>query len=92
MRRTALMLLFCLMLTSAMAELSTVPAPTSAPAAPTPRLVLDPSVGYSPTPAPTAPEIVITGWGGIKIPAGVTEAPVALVNPTENDGWYYLTF
>lgn len=68
-----------------------VPTSTATPKA-TPRLVIDANVGSTPTPAPTEPGIAIPGWGGIKIPHGQTEAEVALLNPKDNDGWYYLTF
>lgn len=60
----------------------------------TPALQVDPNAGALITPAPTVaePGIAIPGWGAIKIPAGVTEAQVALENPSANEGWYYLTF
>ncbi len=63
--------------------------PTATPNA---RLVIDPNVGASPTPAPTAPGIAIPGWAGLSIPAGVTEATLPLHNPEDNKDWYYLTF
>ena len=57
-----------------------------------PKLVIDPNVGPSPTPAPTAPGIAIPGWATLSLPAGMKEAEVPLVNPEANEGWYYLTF
>ena len=58
------------------------------------KLEIDPNAGalITPTPAPTEPGIAIPGWGSITLPAGVTEAQVALSNPETNADWYYLTF
>ena len=58
------------------------------------KLEIDPNAGelITPTPAPTEPGIAIPGWGSITLPAGVTEAQVALQNPEANADWYYLTF
>lgn len=73
-------------------------APTASPEAiatqATPRLTADPNAGarITPLPAPTLPGIAIPGWGSIRLPAGVTEAPVALNNPEANAGWYDMTF
>ncbi|MDO5385186.1 MAG: hypothetical protein Q4F08_10025, partial [Rikenellaceae bacterium] len=69
------------------------PEPTAAPT-PTPELEIDPNAGalITPTPAPQEPGIAIPGWGSITLPAGVTEAQVALKNPEDNADWYYLTF
>ena len=40
-----------------------------------------------------APGVTIPGWGTITIPAGETEiTSVDFYNPTENEGYYYLTF
>lgn len=58
------------------------------------KLEIDPNAGelITPTPAPTEPGIAIPGWGSLTLPAGVTEAQVALQNPEANADWYYLTF
>ena len=70
---------------------SPMPAVT---ATPRPTLQIDPNAGelITPTPAPTEPGISIAGWSKIEIPAGVLEASVAINNPEDNTGWYYLTY
>lgn len=81
------------------AEQTPSPEPTETPeaepvATATVKLEIDPNAGelITPTPAPTEPGIAIPGWGSITLPAGVTEAQVALQNPEANADWYYLTF
>lgn len=76
-----------------------VPAPTEMPvpaltATPRPTLQIDPNAGalITPTPAPTEPGVAIAGWSKIEIPAGALEANVAINNPEDNAGWYYLTY
>lgn len=66
------------------------PEPTATPV----RLQVDPNAGelITPEPTPVDPGVTITGWGGIKLPAGKLEASTALYNPIENDGWYDMTF
>lgn len=66
-----------------------VPTPTPAKV-----LKIDPNAGaqITPTPIPVEPGVVIPGWGGIKLPAGVTEAAASLYNPEANADLYYLTF
>ena len=63
-------------------------------ATPAPQLEIDPNAGalITPVPAPTVPGVAIPGWGSLTIPAGVTEVQTAIQNPTDNEGWYYLTF
>ena len=38
------------------------------------------------------PGIAIPGWTTIKLPSNATEAEVSLHNPTDNDGYYDLSF
>ena len=64
---------------------------TAVPQATVP-LIIDPNIGYTPTPAPAEPGIAIPGWGSITLPANSMEAEVDLFNPEDNQGWYYLTF
>lgn len=63
------------------------------------QLVIDPNVGnkakedVEATPAPTAePGVVISGWGTLTLPAGVTEVNTSLPNSIKNEGLYYLTY
>lgn len=75
------------------------PEPTAEPAKEPaekagPKLEIDPNAGarVTPTPAPREPGVAIPGWGSMTLPSGTTEAPAALRNPEENEGYYYLTF
>lgn len=65
---------------------------TPTPPKPGPKLVIDPNIGATPTPAPTDPPIAIPGWGGIRLKANSDTSEVALYNPADNEGWYYLTY
>ena len=66
-------------------------SPSPVPKATVP-LVIDPNIGYTPTPAPKEPGIAIPGWGSIFLPADSLEAEADLYNPEDNKDWYYLTF
>ena len=67
------------------------PEPTPVPQA-TVSLVIDPNIGYTPTPAPAEPGVAIPGWGNITLPKNSLEADTDLFNPEDNADWYYLTF
>ena len=71
-----------------------IPTDTPEPTATPVRLQVDPNAGelITPEPTPVDPGVTITGWGGIKLPAGKLEASTALYNPIENEGWYDMTF
>ena len=95
----SLLLIAALLAFSSCSEILSAPLPSTAPASTTtpspasnPKLVIDPNIGSTPTPAPTAPGIAIPGWVAIHLPSNATAAEVALYNPPENAGWYYLTF
>ena len=38
------------------------------------------------------PGVTVPGWSSITIPANTTEVTVDFYNPTNNDGYYYMTF
>lgn len=80
-------------------DTTVVPTITSTPVpsvtkTPRPTLQIDPNAGelITPTPAPTEPGVAIAGWSRIEIPAGKLEANVAINNPEDNSGWYYLSY
>lgn len=55
-------------------------------------LVVDPNAGEYVT-EPQRPGVAIPGFGVLTIPANSDEVVgIDLYNPSENEGWYYLTF
>lgn len=96
-KRTVLIVVLALAVAAGAAALLWQAGRSPASVAPTEtaaKLTIDPNAGalITPTPAPTEPGVAIPGWGSVTLPAGVTEAQVALQNPEVNEGWYNLVF